>query len=189
MFFEILASIKPKSLVKILNKEMKFIVNETIPKTALIQYGVPCTVYLLCTKGKKYNYLVKTNHGYEVVKVKDGKIPVPLNSKVVASFVLKNIYFVDITGGDMVTYFEEIDGFKFLCKRDLLNMTYNQLKKYLGNKTKAYLWEISDLEIFNKPFELCDNNHNFRVSGHMKTILKAPQNWCYCHYCDNDLPF
>lgn len=197
---EILLSVKPEWLAKILNGEKTLEIRKNIPHEEM-----PCKVWLYCSKGKKNEYLVKTNKGYKVQKNKSGIMLKPLNSKVVGYFILDYARYFEVESSMTLPnlIYEYRDGFldykgelqddNLILKESCL--TAEQLEKYLQDKNgdildkEFYAWVIEDLNILDKPFSLRDDGY----LGNQKTnitILKAPQSWCYCKY-DKDgwLPF
>ena len=192
---EILLSIKPEHLVKILNGKKTLEIRKTMPKCEL-----PCRVWLYCSKGKKNEYLIETIKGYQIINVKDGYVPAPLNGKVIGSFILNKIRCFEIkyplyglSGIFEIKrnahYLGELqwDNIKLLKESCL---TSKQLEKYLQFKNKNiidkkfYGWCIDNLKILNKPFDFWNDGY----LGNPKTglrILKAPQSWCYCEYDEN----
>lgn len=62
-----------------------------------------------------------------------------------------------------------------------LCLTIDEIKAYLGEKNKGYIWHISNLVIYDKPKELSE------FEGLRKTkfgyepikLTRPPQSWCY----------
>ena len=197
---EILLSIKPEYLVKILNGEKTIEIRKTMPKCEL-----PCRVWLYCSKGKKHEFLIETVTGYQIINVKDGYIPAPLNGKVVGSFILNKVRCFEIKYPvyGLSGIFEIKRNAHYLGELQCNNikllkescLSSKQLEKYIQDKNgdiidkRFYGWCISDLNILDKPFDLWNDGY----FGNPKTklrILKAPQSWCYCKYDkDGFLPF
>lgn len=52
-----------------------------------------------------------------------------------------------------------------------------------GEDYQAFLWHISDLEIFDKPKELSEFRKMYRSKGYPQNqswyLTEAPQSWCY----------
>lgn len=156
----ILISIKPEWVEKILNGEKTIEIRKTMPKCEL-----PCKVYIYETKGKgKF--------------VNCGKKRENIGGKVVAEFTLKYIIRFDIAGLEWWNMKEPI--LESAC------LTKKQLEDYIGNKI-GYAWRIKDLKIYDKPKKLdtfiigkvaldCGyGNYNI----YNKVLEKAPQSWCY----------
>lgn len=195
---EILLPVKQEHLVNILNGKKTVEIRTTIPICEL-----PCRVWLFCSKGKKHEYLVKTNHGYEVIKVKDGDMPVPLNQKVVGCFILKNVrcFEAQCSAYDQNSICEIKGGYsKYLGELQNPNLellkesclSSKQLEKYIQDKNgdiidkRFYGWCIDDLKILDKPIKL--DECKFGYYNKVRAILRAPQSWCYCEYKEDGFP-
>lgn len=179
----ILLSVKPEWLVKILNGEKTIEIRKTMPKCDL-----PIDVYLYCCKGKKHHLFLppeyfifpedETSQPYcDIKPILD--IDEMLDGKVVAKFTLNKNDKAEL---ERINYSTEDYGYRFndeiLIKTCL---TEEQLESYLLSKDGiGYAWYIDNLQIFDKPISLTENDF-----GNPKTniaITKAPQSWCYCIY-------
>lgn len=182
----ILISIKPKWVAKILNSEKTFEIRKSMPKCKL-----PIDVYIYCTKERPLIVLedveksaklygIDTNKKCVIASVGKRKprtpCPYDLSGKVVAKFTL-----------------DWCESFRVIHKTEYENMTVHgwcitnkELGQYLGYKI-GYAWQISNLEIFDKPRELNEFRkwHEIFESSEPTDILpdikltKAPQSWCY----------
>ena len=205
---EIMISIQPQFVEKILNGEKTIEIRKTMPKCEL-----PCKVYIYCTKSKPYLYRIDDDNNFELTNklrfeedcfVKDYDAQ---NSKVVAEFTLNKIqeyefelwdrntfesiglvYYDCETGEREVNVFEtdnEIE-YTLFAKKSCLNLP--QLRKYLGQGiSTCYAWHIDNLKIYDKPKELSEFTHNvpdYRNGVVMYPLKKEPlkrppQSWCY----------
>lgn len=213
---QILISIKPEWVAKILNGEKTIEIRKTKPN----EDNLPCEVFIYCSKDKGSLYEVIKNGeetGYGIndsgksifVKVpsyklgwglfqdKNGKTRDILNElcgKVVAKFTLnrierfgtRNIWREEIEGQYEITG-SNISADEIESKSCL---NWKELDKYSkqGHKN-LYAWYIDDLQIFDKPFYLSQQK-----IGNPETdiaITKAPQSWYYCEYDEENrfLPF
>ncbi len=59
-------------------------------------------------------------------------------------------------------------------KVPLTEMTDRQIAEYLGNGKYGYLWDISDLVIYDTPLEI-----------EQFDLMRPPQSWCYVEETDN----
>lgn len=159
---QILLSIQPKWVAKILNGEKTIEVRKRFPKKYV------GWVYIYCTKdellqrhwqkvdgiGKFITYGRKT-------KDKDYDSPHTLNGKVIGCFYCDNVE--EITT-EKWSPSKEQDLLKASC------LTENQLFDYcnLESGKPFYAIHISKLEIFDEPKELTEFG-----------ITKSPQNYCY----------
>ena len=193
---QILISIKPEWVAKILNGEKTIEIMRTKPN----EDNLPCEVFIYCSKGKKDYHLCKlykdNKYPYYTYESYNGWgcMPKPINGKVVAKFILnrierfgtRNIWREEIEGQYEITgsniSADEIES------KSCLN--WKELDKYSkqGHKN-LYAWYIDDLQIFDRPFSLYEQK-----IGNSKTgiaITKAPQSWYYCEYDENSgfLPF
>lgn len=157
---EILISIQPQWVAKILNGDKTVEIRKTAPKCDL-----PAKVYIYCTKSKN-NYLYKCysklseTTNYEIYSRNMG-IETYSNGKVVAEFTLKYVdeFYVFENGNVQNWNAHSLD-------KSLL--TYEQLSEYIGKNKKGYAWDISDLKIYDEPKELSEFG-----------IKRAPQSWQY----------
>ena len=197
---EVLISIQPQWVEKILNGEKTIEIRKTMPKCEF-----PCKVYIYCTKPKKWyafsswgctsdELLWKTK---DKVKMCNGfgawdEDAEKLNGKVVAEFTLNGVVKFNI------------ESIMFLGKQQELMQKSKlgglSLRKYLGNGV-GYAWGIDNLKIYDKPKELKEfasakaKNYDDWLyaiySGHRGarcnynsylnafSLKKAPQSWCY----------
>lgn len=174
---EILISIQPQWVAKILNGEKLFEIRKSIPRCLL-----PCKVYIYCTKhgrplvfGSPCPSYIEDKYiqTYNWSKQEADKIWGNLQGKVVAEFTLNEVKEYECELWDENT-FESIgevwysdDGYnekeKDIVATDgesceLLEkscLTWNDLRKYLGHGfSTCYAWEIDDLKIYEEPKEL-----------------------------------
>lgn len=162
----ILISIKPEYVCKILNKEKILEIRKSIPKCDL-----PCKVYVYCTKDRNNVCVVKQNTSfiYKTINIDcvhilgNGYIG---NGKVVAEFTLNKIDKIEICDPYIFRNNEQED-WKYFEKNACL--TCEQMMEYIGygedhdgwdkKYDVGYAWHIDDLIIYDKPKELSD----FRV--------------------------
>lgn len=163
----ILMSIRPEYVAKILNGEKTI----EIRKTALHEGD---EVHIYVTKGKPYLYdydgfhLTPTRSWSELHDNGDREWfsideVGELNGKVVAKFIVGKVEKISYLV--LEDNYEEIDGESvllerggkgyFVCENDLKPMciSYEELLKY-GKEKPLYSYEITHLEIFDKPREL-----------------------------------
>lgn len=163
-------SIKSKWVADIINGIKKYEIRSTKPNCYL-----PVEVFVYCCQGN--DRLWKEND-YYWHSTKVGKTQNDLNGKVVAKFTLKNCK-------DWHNYSWQ-DILEKGCVSD------QELKDYSKNKKTLYIWEISDLVVFDRPKDLSElstcslgrfNCYMKRCDGKscpcFKPLLKAPQSWCY----------
>lgn len=175
---QILISIKPKWVAKILNGEKTLEIRKSAPKEwadylngKTDKKPEPMIVQIYCTKGDYIGYLPNKYVG-----------------KVVAKFTLKDVYAIYnealIEQNDTIdsNYFagRKIDYFwvKQISDLALLRDSYlfeRELDGYLKGKT-GYAWHISDLEILDEPKKLSDFC-TYRKPSYV--LERAPQSWCY----------
>lgn len=155
---QILISIKPKWVAKILNGEKTLEIRKTAPKEwadylkHIYWYNpdpkpnYPYDVFIYCTKS---DYIGHISNKYV--------------GKVVAKFMLREVRLIDF----WVMYPE-------WGQTDLADdvelkgqMTAKEVDDYLSNKD-GYAWYISDLEIFDEPKELSEFG-----------VKRAPESFCY----------
>lgn len=164
----ILISIKPEYVAKILNGDKTTEIRKTAPKCEL-----PCKVYIYCTKEKSYLDRLVQNHNafyYTVRELVDfdaddyglyydiaGK-----NGEVVAEFTLKQVDEIK-----MPTNLSQ----EFMS-RCCLNGS--EVMSYLGGNfyKNFYAWHIDDLKIYDEPRELSE----FVCR---KPLKQPPMDWCY----------
>ena len=168
---EVMISICPEWVEKILSGEKTIEVRKTAPKIK-----TPFKCYIYCTKARKpiivhgaFVYwdddlaIIHTPYGVEIRNPygslgKDDKL---LNGKVVGEFICGKI--IDEVSVEHLTPY----GLKCTC------LTKDELNAYLGNKD-GYGWHISDLKIYDKPKEISEFKN---LKG--KPITRAFQSWGY----------
>ena len=182
----ILISIKPQWVEKILNGEKTIEIRKSIPKCNL-----PCKVYIYCIKGNKELRLFnqKVCESFKIPRTKTYSIAQQkaytkfiedesqsLNGKVVAEFTLNEIE-------------------KFECSSEAHNtlvfdrkscLSIQQVRDYCKGQD-LYAWHIDNLKIYDEPKELdtfvidkvaldCGyGNYNI----YNKILKRPPQSWCY----------
>ena len=179
----IMISIKPKWCAKIMNGEKTIELRKTMPKCDL-----PIDVYIYCTKEK---WKTKPLLSGDIV-IKPNADPLNkhnvrlLNGKVVAKFTLNKVNKHHILPTERILPFNwnVEQKLKQLCLTKEEVMAYGN-----GEDYQAFLWHISNLEIFDKPKELSEFKHtthyrrygSFRVEieEQIVPLTKAPQNYCY----------
>lgn len=185
---EIMISIQPQWVEKILNGEKTIEIRKTMPKCEL-----PCKVYIYCTQPKKWYAFsswgatsdellwkikdkVKMCNGLEVWDDECEK----LNGKVVAEFTFDDVgeFYVFENGS--------VQGWNwFGLERSCL--TYEQISEYIGLNKKGYAWHIDNLKIYDKPKDLSEFTRNIpdysygvvMYSLKPEPIKRPPQSWCY----------
>ena len=160
MMKSIMISIKPEWVAKILNGEKTIEVRKTAPKC-----GLPIDVYIYCTKTIK----PISNYKWGEFTFDD----LPKLGKIVAKFSLKAVHKFDWRL--VANPFFKVRG---SC------LTYNQLREYATDKKgkihDLYGWQISDLEIFDRPRELCEFHKN---------IQKEPPEELLCPDCGKPMKY
>lgn len=196
----ILMNFKPKEVQKILNGEKTLAISKTMPKCKL-----PIDVYIYCSRGKgtkKSPSLCATPHLSPVLQILEGRIVAKFTLKEVVGFKVDDKE-IDTIVFDNITrlYFEE-KSLEYMTQ-----VSYEEMAKYLNGK-KGYLWDIDNLEIFNKRLKLnhfwvecdsetgkdckhcsflvCENNESVgheewcnSEHDHMRRLKKAPSNYQY----------
>lgn len=186
-------SIKPQYVAQILKGNKTVEVRKKFPKDYV------GWVYIYCTKHKlsysKYHYL-NDNTIDEVFAKKFGLKKEILNGKVVGRFwcdkveEIKNYPFEapEHPRGYRIGYdTQSIEWYK-LC--DLSCLSEDELFNYLG-RNNGYGIHISKLEVFDNLKELKEFRHWVAVwqycgmdcppyvDDELRSLYKAPQNWCY----------
>ena len=176
----ILISIRPKWVAKILKREKTIEVRKTAPKCEL-----PVDVYIYCTKSKPNLY---RHICYEFFHDKKTFKAGLWNGRIVAKFTLRTIHKFD---------WQLVANPFFKVRGSCL--TYSQLKDYAtdtkGKIHDLYGWQISDLEIFDRPRELCEFHKNIQKEPpeellcpdcgkpmkyyEYKYLSKAPESYCF----------
>lgn len=163
---EIMISIKPEWVSKILNGEKTIDIRKTMPKCKL-----PCKVYIYCTKGTHKKdvcaYNCKTNtKGYSHCQVGNGKV--------VAEFTLNKI-------GDIL--YLPLDEQYYVSNQQLKQMGmewfYGDLHDY-GNGKDLKCWHIDNLKVYDKPKEL-----NEFYNCKLEMMKRPPQSWMYVKKKEN----
>ena len=169
---EIMISIQPQLVEKILNSEKTIEIRKTRPKCEL-----PCKVYIYCTNSKikylrkleAYNKTIFITEDKDILgrtdKVKSilGEYTTFIgsggfNGRVVAEFTLNHADEFSVFESGSVQYWNCYDLEKS-C------LSYDDIAKYIGYDKKygyrnGYAWFIDDLKIYDKPKELSDFTHN-----------------------------
>jgi len=146
---QILISIKPKWVAKILSGEKTLEIRKTAPKEWVDYLNrktdkpnpEPIIVNIYCTKSDYIGYLPNKYVG-----------------KVVARFVLDKVrpdYWSNALSGSCLSPYE--------------------VKEYVKG-SHFFSWQISDLEIFDEPKKLSDFC-TYRKPSYV--LERAPQSWCY----------
>ena len=177
----VLISIRPKWTEKIANGEKTIEVRKSAPKE------VPFKCYIYETQGQyvKFTHGAHTKYGYG-------------RGKVIGAFICDRIEMVNAKCSNY-----GIDLFYHDC---LTNgcLTEREIEKYFNvpedrdlraMKGNGYVWNISDLKIYDKPKELsefcipckvsCENCKNplyfecWCEEKGKKIVTRPPQSWCY----------
>lgn len=169
----VLISIRPEYVAKILNGDKTIEIRKTMPKCEL-----PCKVYIYCTKEKSYlDRLVQNHNGfyYTVRELVDfdaddyglyydvaGK-----NGEVVAEFTLNEVETI-----------EKNQVYNASVVRHNACLNIMQLHDYIKGK-RFHAWHIDDLKIYDEPRELSE----FVCR---KPLKQPPMDWCYVEeVCDD----
>ena len=180
----VLISIRPKWTEKIANGEKTIEVRKTAPKE------VPFKAYIYCTKEKKQDDII-----WAGIFGDRGK----WNGRVIGEFICDRIEMVNAKCSDY-----GIDLFYHDC---LTNgcLTERETEKYFNipedrdlraMKGNGYVWNISDLKIYDKPRELSEFSRpcsysglcfsckrtSFKKDGNLlcnTKITRPPQSWMY----------
>ena len=179
----ILKSLRPNTVVNILNGDASILITKQCPKCDL-----PIDVYIYCTKGNKKDWhlieVVDTDTGWEGYEYdyyigSKGYLDWCLEGKVVAKFTLRKVEEIecaidyDHEWGRECTYHTDS-----MCQEVLgeCSCLYNDIDEYLDWKPDnivGYAYHIEDLVIFDKPKELSE----------FKKSLRCPVSDCrYCKY-------
>ena len=169
---EILMSIKPEWVAKILNGEKTIEIRKRFPKDYV------GWVYIYCTKDKKYANLINRG-GF-------------LTGMVVARFWCDKVerlyeYQVDGYGSDYEIASDTLEQEELLKECCL---TYDQLSDYLGDINNGCAIHITNLEIFEKPKEISEFKHLLKGNKLDHSIdainifggvplTHSPQSYCY----------
>ena len=180
----VMISIKPKWTEKIAKGEKTIEVRKTAPKE------VPFKAYIYCTKEKKQDDII-----WAGIFGDRGK----WNGRVIGEFICDRIEMVNAKCSDY-----GIDLFYHDC---LTNgcLTEREIEKYFNvpedrdlraMKGNGYVWNISDLKIYDKPKELSEFSRpcsysglcfsckrtSFKKDGNLlcnTKITRPPQSWMY----------
>lgn len=185
----ILISIKPNWVALELNEIKKVEVRSSATKEwkdylngKIKEMPKPIDVYIYCTKDIKqslyWNGLrwVAIPQMNEIESIRSGKV--------VAKFTLNKVEEIkpihDKYISDNTYYATQSLNQDNLQKLSCLS--YEELKNYLKDK-KGYAWNISNLEIFDRPRELSEFKQKWYCKNLKEYLLhpigKAPQSWCY----------
>ena len=195
----VLISIRPQWVEKIASGEKTIEVRKTAPQE------VPFKAYIYCCKAKPYLYK-EANPPFELFldselykgKGYDDRL---FSGKVIGEFICDRIEMVNAKCSDY-----GIDLFYHDC---LTNgcLTEREIEKYFNvpedrdlraMKGNGYVWNISDLKIYDKPKELsefrkpcpygdlpcwicpsCDKDENDNLIQCFNTVSRPPQSWQY----------
>lgn len=171
---QIMISIKPEWVAKILNGEKTLEIRKTMPKCEL-----PCKVYIYCTKHNNYkdSLYLADDEKYDVDYYVPSDESFILNGKVVAEFILKWVEEFECSSEDH----RKIVFDNYSC------LSLEQVRNYCNGQT-LYGWYINDLIIYDKPkrlseFERPEIDLNSDASGigmySRKKLIRPPQSWCY----------
>ena len=146
---EILISIKPEWVEKILDGSKGIEIRKTMPKCEL-----PCKVYIYCTKGQELwgDGTGETWHGIaedeDMERVFElNPTLARLNSKIVAEFTLKLI--------DKITDLSNFMNREYIYQN--AKITEKELWDYSDGGTKTmYGWHIEDLIVYDRPKALIE---------------------------------
>lgn len=146
---EVMISIQPKWVEKIVSGEKTVEVRKTRPKCE-----TPFKCYIYCTMPKnKHDNLVLTPFGYDVGS--EGaycNYTGNSNGKVIGEFVCDRVYNLkclpnEYSGKPSGTYEQ------FICENSCLS--FDDIKAY-GKGTSIYGWHITDLVVYDEPRELSE---------------------------------
>lgn len=168
---EIMISVQPQWVEKILNGEKTIEIRKTMPKCEL-----PCKVYIYCTKNSKqilagtsivkHSWVCWNRREWSSQQKKDcgyGRY----NGKVVAEFTLTKIDKIEICDPDVLVNGEMVDVMGYKADTGL---TLDKFTDYIGygddhdgwgskEWSKGYGWHIDDLKIYDNPKELSEFSH------------------------------
>lgn len=190
---EIMISIKPEYVKKILNGEKTIEIRKTKPSCEL-----PCKVYIYCTKVndnfvKKCKTICNKYYENKYLSSLSHKLYNYGIGKVVAYFTLNKIDTLERDLNDWLPK-NRYDISNELLKDMKLNQ--EQLWEYGQGKT-LYAWHIDNLKIYDKPKELNEFYTKVKcnsciLSGYEssdccydedckipKQLTRPPKNWCY----------
>lgn len=198
---QILISIQPKWVAKILNGDKTIEIRKTMPKCEL-----PCKVYIYCTKEKSYlDRLVQNHNGfyYTVRELVDfdadeygtyydiaGK-----NEQVVAEFTLNKVVehkknFIDFEDNECYN-FKVCDVKNAGFDTDALSLCdFDNFVEWYGKGKPLYAWHIDNLKIYDEPRELSEFRKDIECHCCFECrnakLQNPPQSWCYVMEACND---
>lgn len=160
----VLMTMNPKQCELVASGEATTCVRKSMPKIE-----VPFKVYIYCTNGYiEPDSLLFANSG---------------KGKVIGEFMCDRILPDDIY---MLSMFEEM-------YESITGMTHRELVKY-GDGKRLFLWDISNLVIYNKPKELSDFSSGSSRLTFSDTedgfpwiwsgMKRPPRSWCYVEELD-----
>lgn len=172
----VLISIKPKWCDLIASGKKTIEVRKNRPKIE-----TPFKCYIYCCKPKQVLRYVERyeDGGTAFVKTPDGShwfCSAVYSGKVIGEFVCSHIDRMAHCGtSDKDIRIKIVDnfGYKEIEYEYLQNcqLAYNDLEMY-SNGGDIYAWHISDLKIYNKPYDKQKELNEFGLS-------RPPQSWCY----------
>lgn len=189
---EIMISIQPQWVEKILNGEKTIEIRKTRPKCEL-----PCKVYIYLTKGE-YEFYGVTRKGEELpygegkiadetIIYKSPKAPIEMwcdLGKVVAEFTLNKITthlhnFIDCENEECYNFLtEDVKNAGFNTEIDGL-LDFDKFVEEYGKGKPLYAWHIEDLKIYDKPKGLSE------FSGYiLNNKCEKHENGFDCNKCD-----
>lgn len=191
----ILLSTRPKWCEKICHEigkdengkaiyEKRIEVRKTAPKE------VPFKAYIYCTNQKINGEILLTND-----KKVEGRNrgfrdngDIPLAGKVIGEFVCDKVYSIKNQGSRFSVADEEQSVTNEIARQSCLD--YYDMVSYLGNKY-GYAWNISDLQIYDKPKELsefktgckgCKERDTYHCKFYCygeRPLTRPPQSWMF----------
>lgn len=191
----ILLSTRPKWCEKICHEigkdengkaiyEKRIEVRKTAPKE------VPFKAYIYCTNQKINGEILLTND-----KKVEGRNrgfrdngDIPLAGKVIGEFVCDKVYSIKNQGSRFSVADEEQSVTNEIVRQSCLD--YYDMVSYLGNKY-GYAWNISDLQIYDKPKELsefktgckgCKERDTYHCKFYCygeRPLTRPPQSWMF----------
>ena len=186
----VLLSVRPQWCEMIANGQKTVEVRKNCPKIP-----TPFKCYIYCTKPTKFwAYTERCYTSNEYLHLSDGKVTMGdgfdlfdkeyrvLNGKVIGEFVCDKMYgiYYSIYPHDPLV-FEEVGT---LNRPDVIAETCLseiELDNYLSGNN-GYGWNISALQIYDKPRELSEFRKPIMPTGlryEDDAIKRAPQSWCY----------
>lgn len=170
---EILISIRPEWVAKILSGEKTVEVRKTRPKVR-----TPFKCFIYCTLGKELwgDGTAETWWGIAPDEDIDKVFRLnpslsQLNGKVIGEFICKNVYWQHLRELYIFEDFEKQMRGSCLTRSELASyLKCSKGTNLLENhkKWEFYTWHISDLKIYDTPKELSEFG-----------LKRPPQSWCY----------